>query len=232
MIVAIHQPSYWPWLGLLDKIAKSDVFVVLDTVQLNKDSYQRRNVFSAAGKKKYLTVPIDYHLGVKINEVHIKDPDFPAKHIETIRNWYLKSDFFEETMDLIRPLYQQRYEKLIDIVTASLFVSLEVFGITCRVMYASKLAAPGSKGSLVLNICKMLGADVYLSGRGALEYFQEDDYEAFRMAGIDLAFQEFQHPVYPQFNTAEFLPGLGCLDMLFNCGVAKSRHIFQKNLKG
>jgi hypothetical protein len=29
MIVAIHQPSYLPWLGYLDRMARADVFVVL-----------------------------------------------------------------------------------------------------------------------------------------------------------------------------------------------------------
>ena len=33
MIVSIHQPQYFPYLGFFHKLARSDVFVALDTVQ-------------------------------------------------------------------------------------------------------------------------------------------------------------------------------------------------------
>lgn len=228
MIVSIHQPSYWPWLGLLDKIAKSDVFVILDNVQLNKDSYQRRNIFLTSDNKKYLTIPIHYNLGIKINEARIKDPEFPEKHYEILRNWYLKSPFFDDVNEMILPLYRRRYENLIEIINETMLASLEAFGIQSKVVLAAELDIVGAKGSLVLNICKALHADTYLSGKGALGYLQDDDYEAFRKSGIELAFQEFVHPDYPQFNAGEFIPGLGCLDFLFNCGFAESKGVLFK----
>jgi len=36
MIVAIHQPNFLPWLGWFDKLARADVFVVLDNVALQR----------------------------------------------------------------------------------------------------------------------------------------------------------------------------------------------------
>mgnify|MGYP000520569925 CR=1 FL=1 len=36
MIISAHQPAYMPWLGYLDRIRRSDVFVFLDTVQFEK----------------------------------------------------------------------------------------------------------------------------------------------------------------------------------------------------
>jgi hypothetical protein len=29
-VVAIHQPNFLPWLGFFDKLARADVFVLLD----------------------------------------------------------------------------------------------------------------------------------------------------------------------------------------------------------
>ena len=43
MIVSIHQPAYLPWLGYLHRIALSDRFLFLDTVQFQKGSFQNRN---------------------------------------------------------------------------------------------------------------------------------------------------------------------------------------------
>jgi hypothetical protein len=42
MIVSINQPAYLPWLGYFDRIAASDVHVVLDHVQFEKNSYINR----------------------------------------------------------------------------------------------------------------------------------------------------------------------------------------------
>ncbi len=231
MIATIHQPNYWPWLGLLDKIAKSDVFVILDNVQLNKDSNQRRNIFLANGRKKYLTIPVDYKLGVKINEAEIKDTPFAEKHYDTLRNWYLKSAFFDEIDSLIKPIYSKKYDKLIDILKATMFASLEIFGLSPKVVFASELNVSGAKAELVLNICRALKTDTYLSGRGAIGYFQDRDYRAFSEAGIKLIFQNFVHPVYEQFNSEEFVSGLGCLDALFSCGIEAGRRIVNRNIE-
>ena len=43
MIITIHQPEHLPWLGLLNKIAKADKFVILDSVQFEKNYFQNRN---------------------------------------------------------------------------------------------------------------------------------------------------------------------------------------------
>ena len=45
MITAIHQPSYFPWLGWMDKINKCDQFILMDEVQLSDRAYQHRNLF-------------------------------------------------------------------------------------------------------------------------------------------------------------------------------------------
>lgn len=43
MKVAITQPTYLPWLGYFDLVDQVDMFVVLDTVQFEKQSWQQRN---------------------------------------------------------------------------------------------------------------------------------------------------------------------------------------------
>ena len=58
MIVSINQPAYLPWLGYFDRIAKSDLHIVLDTVQFEKNSFINRNKIRVGDTWSWLTVPI------------------------------------------------------------------------------------------------------------------------------------------------------------------------------
>ncbi len=68
VVVAIHQPNFLPWLGYFDKVAKSDVFVFLDSVQAPKTggSWLNRVRLAMNGEARWVTAPIDrtFH-GVK-----------------------------------------------------------------------------------------------------------------------------------------------------------------------
>lgn len=75
----------------------------------------------------------------------------------------------------------------------------------------------------LVDICKRLGADTYLSGAGGQGYLDLSQFEA---AGIRVAFQAFEHPVYPQ-RFGPFEPFMSVADLLFNCG-AESLEIVRR----
>ena len=52
MTVTIHQPEHLPWLGLFNKIAKAELFVILDSVQYEKNYFLLRDIQSIV-KVKY-----------------------------------------------------------------------------------------------------------------------------------------------------------------------------------
>ena len=55
--IGIHQINYFPWNGYFNKMAKSDIFIYLDEVQLADRGYgQRVVVINLEGKESYLTV--------------------------------------------------------------------------------------------------------------------------------------------------------------------------------
>ena len=51
MIVAAHQPHYLPWLGYLDKMAKADLFVVMDDLQYEAQNFQNRQRVKLARRR-------------------------------------------------------------------------------------------------------------------------------------------------------------------------------------
>src|SRR3990167_2201771 len=91
-VVSINQPHYFPWLGLLDKIYRSDVFIILDSVQYSRHGFQNRTLYSTEKGPRYLTVPVRSkgHLKtrLRIADVKLADSKIPAKHFETLRCRY------------------------------------------------------------------------------------------------------------------------------------------------
>lgn len=229
MILSIHQPSYFPWAGLLDKIAKSDVYMVMDEVQLSDGAYQHRNVFlSADGKIKYLTIPFNKrgYLHRPFKDLEITDYQWRVKHFDFIRNTYRKHPFANEVLPRVESFYSHDYPLLIDAVVASMVLAFEMFDIAAKVVFQSAMGYDRAlrRGDLVVALVKAAGADCYLSGTGAQAYLDESAFTG----DLSLRYNTFRHPSYPQKGVAHFLPGLACLDMLFNVGITESRKLLRK----
>ncbi len=101
---------------------------------------------------------------------------------------------------------------------------LEQLDIKIEFSKASDYKFEGTKSDLVLNMCKQLGADLYIFGELGKDYAKVDD---FKEHGIRVIFQEYKHPVYPQM-FGDFIPNLSVIDLLFNCG-PNSRDIIMSN---
>ena len=227
MIVSIHQPSYFPWLGLLHKIANSDLYVVMDEVQLSDSAYQQRNIFlSADGKVKYLTIPFNKsgYLQRPFKELEIKDGTWRKRHLDFIRNSYRKHPYFDEIYPALESYFARDYAYLIDAVMASMRMSLGFFGIATRIEMQSQMAYDrlSKRGDLVVSLVIASGADCYLSGTGGKEYLDEAKFSD----GLALKYNNFLHPTYLQKNSSDFVPGLACLDVLFNLGLCEARSFF------
>ena len=51
--VAIMQPTYLPWAGYFALMDSVDTFVILDSVQFSKRSWQQRNQIKTESGPKY-----------------------------------------------------------------------------------------------------------------------------------------------------------------------------------
>lgn len=228
MRVCIHQPSYWPWLGLIDKISKSDVFVILDHVQANKASNQYRNMLLCNGKPAFVTLPVNYHLGIGINELEFTNDSWKTKHIEQIVNYYRKSPYLKEVLNMVSYIYESnQFVKPIDVIVETMKVTLQKMRIDVEIILSSDLSVFGHKGELVFDICQKLMADLYISGQGAKAYMDEELLNKFKINGIQIEWQHFDHPTYKQYGTDEFVSGLSCLDLFIN-DLPLSSSIFYK----
>jgi hypothetical protein len=221
MRVALHQPHYLPWLGLIDKIDRSDLFIVLDTVQFERRGWQNRNYVAGRDKPVLLTVPVNQ--GNRDDRILDKRIDngrqWRIKHYKALsEHCYRRAPYWREYRDEIAHLYETEWDGLAELATETTRMLMRCFGIDTPVLLASEIGDfPGRKSELLAQICAKTGADIMLSGDGARDYL---DTGALRRYGIGVEWQDFRHPVYPQHLPAGagFVPRLSAIDLLLNTG--------------
>ncbi len=212
-IVSIHQPHYFPWLGLVAKIACSDVFIILNSVQFEKNGWQNRTRYSTSGGLKFLTLPIR-HTGIvsntkTIREIELADIRATQKHWQTLRQRYRREPGWPRIAERLEEILVREYDQLLPVALATTRLTLELFAIKPRLVLASALGVPGSKTDRLVNLVKAVRATHYLSGAGAKEYLEP---ELFKRAGLQLSYQEFTHPIYQQLDGVGFMPGAFALE--------------------
>ena len=119
MILSIHQPAYIPWLGYYDRIAKSDVFIILDTVQYQKNSFQNRNKIRTKTGWSWITVPVitkKILYEKNINQIEIDyNQNWNTKHLKSIKQVYAKAKNFEKIFPLLENILIKKWSSLADL---------------------------------------------------------------------------------------------------------------------
>lgn len=217
MIVSIHQPNFLPWLGYFHKISESDVHVVLDNVQFEKNSFINRNRIKISSGWMWLTVPVllKGRFGEDIDNVLIDSSGrWQEKMWKSIWLNYSRASFFKDYAGQLGEILKRPWERLIDLNNTLFYFLLDVLKLKCEIFFASKLKIQEKKSDLILGICRELGASVYLSGPQGRDYLAEDK---FRENGMRIIYQDYRHPVYRQL-FGDFVSHLSIIDLIFNCG--------------
>lgn len=218
MIVSINQPAYLPWLGYFERIARSDVHIVLDHVQFEKNSITNRNKVRTHQGWSWLTVPVvsKGQFGqLAINELAVSQSQpWQKKHWTTLSNAYAKAPFFKKHADFFESIYLNNWDMLLPLTKEITAYMLDALSIKTKVVYSSDLKPSASKSELVLELCQLVGASQYLSGQFGRDYL---DLSQFEEAAIQVQFQDYEHPLYNQVH-GEFISHLSTIDLLFNEG--------------
>lgn len=223
MLVAIHQPLYFPWLGYLDRMARSDLFVVLDHVQFERRNYQNRASILLEGQPRWLTVPViqvsqkERILEKQVDNSAEGSRQWGPNHFKTLKYAYRKAPHFECYAARLQDLLEARWESLLALDLATLEFLRDAFEIRTPLRLSSQMQAEGARSELLLNVCRSLGpGTTFLGGMGGSRHYLDKD--AFASAGVGVQWQDFKHPVYAQCSGGAFTPGQTALDFLFNLG--------------
>jgi len=230
MILAAHQPVFFPSIRVFAKLLNADVFVWVDDFQYTThDCINRTKIKTVAGLQ-WLTVPVltRNRLGQVIREVEIiPSRNWVTKHLKTLHVNYAYAAYYDMYIEYIERIYAGHHRFLLDLNMAFLTWLIEEMRVTTKVVLSSELPSRCRGQERILELLRHFDCETYLADPEYRHYLKE---EAFSKCAKKLLFDEMEDPVYyQQFGT--FCPGLSIIDLLFNEG-PESRHILLQAAKG
>lgn len=175
MVVTIHQPEHFPYMGYFQKMARADMFIILDNVNYRKNYYQNRNRFlNTNGVEEWFTIPVEKgSTNNWIKDVQVNTQLKWRKKLLSKLNQNFKEDFSH--------IYDS--DSLKEINLRSIEWGRKKLNINTLMISASELGVTGDKSELLANICKEVNATKYISGPSGKDYLDLDYFK-----GIEVEF--------------------------------------------
>lgn len=223
--LGILQPGYMPWLGFFEQVYRSDIFVIYDDVQYDKNGWRNRNRIKCSHGIQWLTVPVRLKgLNTPINEVLIAPGNWARKHLATIHNCYKKSPYFEEVFPIMEAILSKEWKYLVDLDLEIINAVNDYLELNRIIIRSSSLGIKSDDPTMrLVKICKHFNADIFYEGASGKNYLEEDE---FNKNGIKLRFQNYHCVEYHQL-FGMFVEKLSIIDVLFNCGKKSMRVIIE-----
>lgn len=219
MKVGIMQPYFMPYIGYWQLINAVDRFVILDDVNYIMRGYINRNSILLNGKPYRFSIPIEKASQNKlIMETRLNfTPDKKHDFLLTVGNAYRKAPYFEDVMPLIKDVVKNPQADLTAFIRYSMEKVMQYLDLDTEILLSSEIEKNQMcKGEeRIVEICKKLGADIYINPCGGRKLYHRD---AFEKEHMQLFFLDTQsdYIVYKQARQ-EFMGNLSIIDiMMFN----------------
>lgn len=190
---------------------------MMDNTQYDK-KFTNRNKIKIPDGWSWLTVPINKEhkfLPNKLVEINNKE-NWKEMHWKKITRSYTNSKFFKKNYkSFFEEVYNKEWKFLLELNSELLRQIIDWLGLKIQIIKESELNINGNSTERLVNVCKELGAETYVSGVGGKEYMNE---KLFQKNNIKIEYQKFQCPTYTQIFGGDFIPNLSIIDLLFNNG--------------
>jgi len=176
MKAGVMQPYFAPYIGYWQLIAAADTFVILDDVNYINKGWINRNEI----KDGKFTIPLHKASQNKI----IRDLDIVSVHefLFRVEKCYKGAKYFLKVMELIdrRPL-----TNISQYIHSMILAICDYLEISTKIIPTSSVFKEGKGQDRIINICKELGATVYINPEGGKHLYTP---EIFAANGVDLCF--------------------------------------------
>ncbi len=178
---AILQSCYIPWKGYFDLVNSVDEFILYDEVQYTRQDWRNRNRIKTETGSRWLTIPVTINglYSQRLDDTKVADPAWTTRHWNTLRQSYRLAPWFSFYATEIQAAYAKcaKESRLSKVNRVLLEAICEILGIRTRLTWSTEYAATGGKTERLVNLCRHVGADVYVSGPRARDYLDESLFE-------------------------------------------------------
>ena len=234
--LGIMQPYFFPYIGYFQLIKAVDTFILYDKVQYIKKGWINRNrIVEVNRADRIISVPVK-HIAITqlIAETEI-DNSVKWQHqmIKIIEFNYKRSPFFDEIFTFIKPLLSIPYQQISQLNSYTIQAIASFLDIKTNIITEDKRldsvendlsgieSDENRKTRRVLSICKKFNAKAYVNPIGGVDLYSKSN---FKVSDIDLFFVKTKAYHYQQFGET-FIPHLSIIDVLFCCGLEKTKEL-------
>ena len=207
-MIAIRPPEYYPRLETVALMMVAETFVLADTYQYSRQSFQNRAKMRNPEGWQWVSVPLKggQH-GLPIRDVRIRHVEgWQKKHWRAFTYNYRATPFFEFYEPELRAVFDQDWEQLADLTCATMLLTHRLFDLDTTMLRASEM--PDEPDYLASVFNHLEGNTLIASpASAAVDAEQVDSVETL----------VFEHPRYRQAFDG-FEAGMMALDVLFSYG--------------
>ena len=215
----ITQPTFLPWVGYFDLIDQADLFIILDDVKFEKQSWQQRNKFKTNKGFELFTVPVVSSSQRLIKETIIFNPKrIKKKFLNTLNTNYSRAKYFKKYSSLFIDTFDKSVDSqnLCNLNINLIKLCLQILEINKKIINSSYLKIQKRKSEKLIEICKHYNQNNYLTTIGAKEYLLKDK-KKFIDEKINVYIHNYKCFKYKQLY-GHFQEYLSILDLIFNEG--------------
>lgn len=231
MKLGIMQPYFLPYLGYWQLIQCVDTFVIYDDVNFIKGGWINRNRYLYQNQSKIFNIIMhDASSFKKINEIELMqsngDYNPMKKLMSTFTMAYKKAPYYNETIEILEQIASCKEVSMSRFIENSIRVISGYLDIQTKILVSSDIEKTEGlmKEKRVMDICKRLGADIYINAIGGKELY---DVSEFAENGIILKFIRMNSVEYSQFS-GEFVPNLSIIDVLMFNGKERTARLLNE----
>jgi len=209
-MIAVRPPEYFPRIGYLGLLLHVDHFVIADTFQYSRQSFQNRSKLRNPEGWQWVSIPLfGSPRDGAIQDVDIDtNARWQEKHWRSFMYNYRSTLYFEYYEETFRPFFDETWTHLGPASSRSVELMVEMLDLDVTLTRASELeGAPDT----VEDVVRTLGMDdETLLVPPAAASVDAEAAPSVRVLDVDV-------PEYRQ-NFEGFEPGMSAMDLLFNYG--------------